>query len=164
MAAAFLLALVVVGAQAVVPPPCQGDPMSWCWDMDMAIRCGQEQQCQDLWDSLALGNVADGNDMADGSDMADGNDTADGDSVAQGRGIKCKLCTKALKKIQALAGDDPDEAAVAAALQKGCQALGRVKGKLCQQLVKKFRDQITEELQNGDTPRDICTALGICQS
>ncbi|XP_008637103.2 prosaposin-like isoform X1 [Corvus cornix cornix] len=159
MAAAFLLVLVVVGAaQAVVPPPCQGDPMSWCWDMDMAIRCGQEQQCQDLWDSLALGNVAEGDDMADGSDMADG------DSVAQGRGIKCRLCTKALKKIQALAGDDPDEAAVVAALQKGCQVLGRAKGKLCQQLVKKYRDQITEALQNGDTPRDICTAMGICRS
>ncbi|NXH35768.1 SAP protein, partial [Myiagra hebetior] len=86
------------------------------------------------------------------------------DSVAPGRGIKCKLCTKALKKIQALAGDDPDESAVAAALQKGCQMLGRTKGKLCQQLVKKYRDQITEGLQNGDMPRDICSAIGICQS
>ncbi|NWV53862.1 NKL protein, partial [Daphoenositta chrysoptera] len=87
----------------------------------------------------------------------------DGDGAAQGR-VKCRLCTKALKKIQALAGDDPDEAAVAAALQKGCRALGRAKGRLCQQLVNKFREQITEALQNGDTPRDICTAIGICRS
>ncbi|NXD94735.1 SAP protein, partial [Chaetorhynchus papuensis] len=86
------------------------------------------------------------------------------DSVAQGRGFKCKLCTKALKKIQALAGDDPDEAAVAAALQKGCQVLGRAKGKRCQQLVNKYRDQITEGLQNGDMPQDICAAMGICPS
>ncbi|NXS24200.1 SAP protein, partial [Mystacornis crossleyi] len=85
-------------------------------------------------------------------------------SVVPGRGIKCKLCTKALKKIQMLAGDDPDEAAVAAALKKGCQAMGRAKGKLCQQLVNKYRDQITEGLQNGDMPQDICTAIGICQS
>lgn len=51
-----------------------------------------------------------------------------------------------------------------AALQKGCQLLGRAKGKLCQQLVNKYRDQITEGLQNGDTPRNICTTIGICQS
>ncbi|NXO75263.1 NKL protein, partial [Sitta europaea] len=86
------------------------------------------------------------------------------DGVAPARGIKCSLCTKALKKIQALAGDDPDEAAVAAALQKGCRALGRVMGRLCQRLVKKYKSQITEGLQNGDMPRDICTALGICRS
>ncbi|NXC57487.1 SAP protein, partial [Aleadryas rufinucha] len=86
------------------------------------------------------------------------------DGVAQGRGINCRLCTKALKKIQALAGDDPDEAAVAAVLQKGCQVLGRVKGRLCQQLVNKYRDQIIEGLQNGDMPQDICAAMGICRS
>ncbi|NXR75646.1 SAP protein, partial [Pycnonotus jocosus] len=86
------------------------------------------------------------------------------DSVSQGRGIKCSLCTKALKKIQALAGDNPDEAAVEAALQKGCRMLGRAVGRLCQRLVKKYQDQITEGLQNGDMPRDICTAIGICRS
>ncbi|NXS81560.1 SAP protein, partial [Erpornis zantholeuca] len=86
------------------------------------------------------------------------------DGVAPGKGLKCKLCTRALKKIQALAGDDPDEDAVAAALQKGCQALGRSKGRLCQQLVNKYRDQITEGLQNGDMPQDICAAIGICRS
>ncbi|NXE98417.1 NKL protein, partial [Menura novaehollandiae] len=86
------------------------------------------------------------------------------DDVAQGQRIKCSLCTRALKKIKALAGDNPDEAAVTAALQKGCRALGRIMGRLCQRLVKKFQDQITEELQNGDMPRDICTAIGICRS
>ncbi|NXM09938.1 SAP protein, partial [Ploceus nigricollis] len=86
------------------------------------------------------------------------------DGMAQGRGIKCRLCTKVLKKIQALAGDNPDESAVAAALQKGCRMLGRVVGKVCQRLVNRYQDQITEGLQNGDMPRDICTAMGICQS
>ncbi|XP_068030522.1 saposin-C-like [Anomalospiza imberbis] len=149
MAAAFLLLLLLLllaAAQATAPPPCQGDPVSWCWDAATATRCGWEQQCQHLRDSLALGNVA------------------DGDGVGQGRGIKCRLCTKILKKIQSLAGNNPDESAVAAALQKGCRALGRVVGKLCQRLVNKYRDQIKEELQNGDTPRDICTAMGICRS
>ncbi|NXO32653.1 SAP protein, partial [Cisticola juncidis] len=86
------------------------------------------------------------------------------DSVAQGRRIKCWLCTKIMKQIQKLAGDNPDEGAVAAALQKGCQVLGRTIGRQCQRLVKKYRDQITEGLQNGDTPKDICAAVGICRS
>ncbi|NWI02174.1 SAP protein, partial [Tichodroma muraria] len=86
------------------------------------------------------------------------------DVVVPGKGIKCSLCTKALKKIQALAGDNPDEAAVAAALQKGCRRLGRALGRLCQRLVNKYKAQITEGLRNEDMPRDICTALGICQS
>lgn len=53
---------------------------------------------------------------------------------------------------------------MAAALKKGCRMLGRTVGKLCQRLVKKYQEQITDGLQNGDTPRDICTSLGICQS
>lgn len=56
------------------------------------------------------------------------------------------------------------QAAVAAALQKGCRLLGRVMGKVCQQLVNKYQDQITEGLQNGDMPRNICSAMGFCQS
>lgn len=40
--------------QATAPQPCQGDPMSWCWDMATTKHCGWEQQCQDLWNSLAL--------------------------------------------------------------------------------------------------------------
>ncbi|NWH86470.1 SAP protein, partial [Aegithalos caudatus] len=86
------------------------------------------------------------------------------DGVAQGRGIKCSVCTKALKKIKALAGDNPDEAAVAAAMQKGCRALGRAMGRQCQRLVKKYQDQITSGLENEDMPRDICTTIGMCRS
>ncbi|XP_064256351.1 uncharacterized protein LOC135287005 isoform X2 [Passer domesticus] len=180
MAAFFLLLLLLLlGAQATAPAPCQGDASSWCWDTATVTRCGWEQQCQHLRDSLALGNVGDGDSVADGdsmadtadgdsvADTADGDsvaDTADGDSMAQRKVIKCFLCTKVLKKIQKLAGDNPDESAVAAALQKGCQALGRVVGRVCQKLVKSYQEQITKGLQNGDMPRDICAAMGICQS
>ncbi|NXW69371.1 NKL protein, partial [Hirundo rustica] len=86
------------------------------------------------------------------------------DGMVQDRGIKCRLCTKVLKRIQALAGDNPDKAAVEAALQKGCRMLGRAMGRQCRRLVKKYQDQITEGLQNGEMPRDICAAMGICQS
>ncbi|NWI49957.1 NKL protein, partial [Calyptomena viridis] len=83
---------------------------------------------------------------------------------ALGQRIKCSLCTKVLKKIRTLAGDNPDEAAVTAALKKGCRLLGRVLGKLCHKLLSKYQDQISQGLQDGDTPRDICTAMGICKA
>ncbi|NWU87023.1 NKL protein, partial [Onychorhynchus coronatus] len=86
------------------------------------------------------------------------------DDMGLGRRIKCSLCTKALKKIQMLAGDNPDEAAVTAALKKGCRLLGRFLGKQCQKLVSQYQDQISQGLQNGDTPRDICITMGMCKA
>ncbi|NWQ69857.1 NKL protein, partial [Neopipo cinnamomea] len=84
--------------------------------------------------------------------------------MGQGWKIKCSLCTKALKKIQTLAGDNPDEAAVTAALKKGCRLLGRFLGKQCRKLVSQYQDQISQALQDGDMPRDICTTMGICKA
>ncbi|NXM72054.1 SAP protein, partial [Serilophus lunatus] len=86
------------------------------------------------------------------------------DEVAPGRRNKCSLCTKVMKKIKRLAGDDPDEEAVRAALKKGCRLLGRLLGKLCQKMVSKYQDQISQELQSGDSPQDICTAIGMCKA
>ncbi|NWI84561.1 SAP protein, partial [Pitta sordida] len=74
-------------------------------------------------------------------------------------GFKCSLCTKVVKKIKKLAGDNPDEAA----LQKVCQKLGRKLGALCQKMVNKYQEQIIQGLQDEDTPQDICTAIGICK-
>ncbi|XP_072702275.1 granulysin isoform X2 [Ciconia boyciana] len=156
MAAAFLLVLVAVGAaQAVVADPCQGGPASWCQDAATAAQCRREQYCRDLWDSLAL-------DVAEG-DAAEG-DAAEGDVAAPGKGKKCKLCIKILEQIKAMAGDDPDEEAVEAALGKGCRALGRRLGRACKVLVKKFREQISESLQNGDRAQDTCAAIGFCKA
>ncbi|XP_075379889.1 granulysin [Mycteria americana] len=152
MAAAFLLVLVAVGAaQAVVADPCQGGPASWCQDAATAARCRGEQYCRDLWDSLAPRDVAEG-------------DAAEGDAAAPGKGMKCKLCVKIVEQIKAMAGDDPDEEAVEAALGKGCRALGRRLGRVCKALVKKFREQISESLQNGDPAQDTCAAIGFCKA
>ncbi|KAJ7426213.1 saposin-C-like protein [Willisornis vidua] len=120
--------------------------------MATATRCGREQQCQRLWDRLALG------------DVAQGDEVFDGDAARPGRGFKCSLCTKALKMIQKMAGDDPDEEAVTAAMQKGCRLLGRVLGKQCQKMVKQYQEQISQGLQDGDSPQDICTSMGICKA
>ncbi|KAM9215836.1 antimicrobial peptide NK-lysin-like [Leptosomus discolor] len=149
MAATFLLVLVAVGAAwAAVPEPCQGGPASWCQDVATAVRCHREPYCRDLWDSLALWDGAEG-------------DVAEGDAMAPDKGKKkCSLCTKIVEQIKAVAGEDPDEAAVEAALGKGCRALGKVLGRVCKWLVKKFKEQLSEALQNGDRPRDACVAIG----
>ncbi|NXE30430.1 NKL protein, partial [Ardeotis kori] len=86
------------------------------------------------------------------------------DVAAPGRRKKCSLCTKILGQMKAMAGEDPDNEAVEAALGKVCQALGKRLGRICKRLVKKFRDQISEALQNGDQPRDICAAMGFCKA
>ncbi|XP_074899885.1 granulysin [Buteo buteo] len=152
MAAAFLLVLVAVGAvQATVPEPCQGGPASWCQDVATATRCHREQDCLDLWDSLDLWTVA-------------GGDVAEWTATVPGKGKKCSLCTKILEQIKAMAGDNPDEAAVEAALGKACRALGKRLGRLCKRLVRKYREQISEALQNGDEPQDTCVAIGFCKS
>ncbi|KAM9609591.1 granulysin isoform 1-T2 [Morphnus guianensis] len=152
MAAAFLLVLVAVGAaRAAVPEPCQGGPASWCQDVATATRCHRKQDCRDLWDSLDLWPVA-------------GGDVAEWTAMVPGKGKKCSLCTKILEQIKAMAGDDPDEAAVEAALGKACRALGKRLGRLCKQLVRKYREQISEALQNGDEPQDTCVAIGFCKA
>ncbi|NXP22482.1 NKL protein, partial [Scytalopus superciliaris] len=86
------------------------------------------------------------------------------DDTGSGPKITCSLCTRAVKKIQQLAGDNPDEDAVTAALRKGCRALGRALGKLCQRLVSHFQRQIRQGLQDGDTPRAICSAIRLCKA
>ncbi|NXF55072.1 NKL protein, partial [Oceanites oceanicus] len=86
------------------------------------------------------------------------------DMAVPGWGKKCNLCTKILQQIKAIAGEDPDEAAVEAALGKACRALGKRLGGFCKRLVKKFREQICESLQNGDQPQDACAAIGFCKA
>ncbi|XP_064328931.1 antimicrobial peptide NK-lysin-like [Phalacrocorax carbo] len=145
MAAAFLLVLVAVGAaQATVPEPCQGGPASWCQDMATATQCGREQYCRNLWDSLW--------------------EMAEDDMMELGKGKKCSLCTKILGQIKAMAGDDPDEEAVQAVLGKVCRTVGKRLGRFCKVLVKKYQEQISDALQNGDQPKDTCATMGFCKA
>ncbi|NXV22882.1 NKL protein, partial [Cepphus grylle] len=86
------------------------------------------------------------------------------DISGPGRGKKCSLCIKILQQIKAMAGDDPDEVAVEKALGKACQVLGRRLGRACKRVVKKYREEISEALQNGDQPQDTCAAIGFCKA
>ncbi|NXY87003.1 NKL protein, partial [Alcedo cyanopectus] len=84
--------------------------------------------------------------------------------AGSGRGKKiCSLCVKILEQVRETAGEDPDEAAVDSALGKVCRALGRRLSRVCKSLVKKYREKISEAVQNGEEPRDVCVAMGICK-
>ncbi|XP_069733630.1 saposin-C-like isoform X2 [Phaenicophaeus curvirostris] len=138
MAVACLFVLVVMGAWAADTEPCQSVLASPCQDVATATQ-------RDLWDSLAM------------------QDVTQGDGVIA-RGKKCSLCTKILTKLKEMVGEDPDEEAVAAALNKGCRTLGKLLGRFCKWVVKKKRDQIIQALQDDEDPRDTCTALGFCKA
>ncbi|NXX21061.1 NKL protein, partial [Podargus strigoides] len=86
------------------------------------------------------------------------------DVLAPGRGKKCSLCTKILGKVKAMAGEDPDEAAVAAALSKCCGARAGPWGRLCRRLLRKYRDRIGAALRDGRDPRAVCAAIGLCRA
>ncbi|NXW52903.1 NKL protein, partial [Nyctiprogne leucopyga] len=85
------------------------------------------------------------------------------DTVVAPRGWKCSLCTKVLKKVKAMVGKDPDEAAVLAALARGCRALGGGLARTCRRLLDKRGEKIREVLRDGDPPRAACTAIGLCR-
>ncbi|NXY51875.1 NKL protein, partial [Ceuthmochares aereus] len=85
------------------------------------------------------------------------------DWAAPGGKKKCSLCTKILEKMKAMVGTDPDEAAIAAALDKGCRGLGKILGRFCKWMVKKKQDQIMQALQDDEEPRDTCAALRFCK-
>ncbi|NWH68271.1 NKL protein, partial [Geococcyx californianus] len=86
------------------------------------------------------------------------------DAAVPGGKKKCSMCTKILKRMKALAGDDPDEEAVAAALDKGCRPLGKLLRRFCKWLGKKMREKISSVLQDGDEPRAACATLGFCKA
>lgn len=123
-------------------------------------------------------------------DLASG-DTVDVGMVAPGKGKKCSLCTKILDQIKARAGENPDEvrgtqgcqgagagalpsvapmpsvpllrqAAVEAALAKGCRGLGRRLGRVCKRLVGKHREELIEALLGAEDARTVCATIGLC--
>ncbi|XP_062452815.1 antimicrobial peptide NK-lysin-like [Rhea pennata] len=97
-------------------------------------------------------------------DARDGSwDLADGTQEEQAPGKKCTLCTKILQLLKKAVGDEPEEDAVEAALAKVCKAVGKRLGPLCKRLVKKYREQIMEALENGQDPVDTCKAMRLCK-
>ncbi|NXN99423.1 NKL protein, partial [Rhinopomastus cyanomelas] len=79
------------------------------------------------------------------------------------RGKLCTLCTKVLQRLEAKAGQKPDQDKVKMTLDKGCQALGQPLASTCRWLVKKFRQKVRVALQTGELPQKFCTALRLCK-
>uniref|UniRef100_A0A8C3S7T5 Saposin B-type domain-containing protein n=1 Tax=Chelydra serpentina TaxID=8475 RepID=A0A8C3S7T5_CHESE len=78
--------------------------------------------------------------------------------------IKCRICTSILKKLQSMVGDDPDEDSIVEAEDKLCGVVGRSLRRLCLYVMKKFKPKITEALQDGQDPKEICTSLRMCRA
>ncbi|NXE57977.1 NKL protein, partial [Casuarius casuarius] len=85
------------------------------------------------------------------------------DEAEAAPGKKCALCIKILQRIKDAAGDEPDEDAVQAALSGACKAVGKRLSRVCKWLVKKYQEKITEALENGQDPQDICKAMRLCK-
>ncbi|XP_067401916.1 saposin-C-like [Emydura macquarii macquarii] len=146
---ALILALQVLFAvatalasQDLVPESCLQGPDFWCQDMATAVQCQREKYCSNLagdfllWDQLE-------------------------DEAAPSK--KCTICTKVMEKLKSMLGDDPDEDDIEKALNSVCKALGRSLGRVCKSLVKKYKDQISDALQNNQEAGDICTQIKMCR-
>ncbi|XP_074796135.1 granulysin isoform X4 [Natator depressus] len=77
---------------------------------------------------------------------------------------KCTICTRLLKKLKSMVGDDPDEDSITKAEKKLCRAVGRSLRSLCRSVMKKFKSKIVEALQDGLEPKEICTSLRMCRA
>ncbi|XP_053125766.1 prosaposin-like [Hemicordylus capensis] len=136
----------VLAGSDLVPEPCLQGPEFWCKDVTTAVECKREKYCWDpqlslsLWEGLVEGDEA---------------------PAPQ---FKCTICTKIMKKLKKLAGDDPGEEKIDAAMKSLCGVVGRVLRGACIKMLRQFKDQIVEGLQNGDEPRDICVNINLCKS
>ncbi|XP_074979555.1 granulysin isoform X1 [Caretta caretta] len=77
---------------------------------------------------------------------------------------KCTICTRILKKLKSMVGDDPDEDSITKAEEKLCRAVGWSLRPLCRSVMKKFKSKIMQALQDGLEPKEICTSLRMCRA
>ncbi|XP_021230619.1 saposin-C-like [Numida meleagris] len=139
MAAAFIVLLAVGAAVQVAVTELPHDD-----HQDVATQSHEEQ----LWHLLQDGSAA--------------WDADEEDTMGPIKGIKCSVCTSLVKKLKKIVGDDPDEDAINTALNKVC-SIGKRQNRICKQLVKKFRQQLSDALQEDDDPQAVCTTLGLCK-
>ncbi|KAG6934397.1 granulysin [Chelydra serpentina] len=140
----FAVATALVG-QDLVPAQCLQGPKFWCQDVATAVECQREQYCMSLWADVPLW------------------DQLEAEDEAQAPNKKCTFCTQIVDKLKSMIGDEPDEDAINKALNSVCKAVGRRQARMCKSLMKRYKDQITEGLQNGDEAGDICTSIKWCK-
>ncbi|KAH1176689.1 antimicrobial peptide NK-lysin-like [Mauremys mutica] len=140
----FAVATVFAG-QDLVPTRCLQGPKFWCQDVATAVECQREQYCTSLWADVPLW------------------DQLEEEDEARPPNKKCTLCTQIVGKLKQLVGDDPDEDAINKALNSVCRSVGKRLARTCKSLLKKYKDQLTDGLQNGDEAGDICISIRMCK-
>ncbi|KAG6922245.1 antimicrobial peptide NK-lysin-like, partial [Chelydra serpentina] len=129
-------------ARELVPKQCLLGPEFWCRNLATAAQCGRQQDCKLLEQQMPQGWHV----------------------QKEAISIKCRICTSILKKLQSMVGDDPDEDSIVEAEDKLCGVVGRSLRRLCLYVMKKFKPKITEALQDGQDPKEICTSLRMCRA
>nr|XP_014430474.1 antimicrobial peptide NK-lysin-like [Pelodiscus sinensis] len=109
------------------------------------MECKKELYCRDVWADLAV------------------EDPLEEDDEARPPSKKCSLCTKLMDQLKSAAGEDPDEDAINSALRSACKALGKRVARVCKSLLKKYKDQISEALQNNEDSTEFCTNIKMCR-
>uniref|UniRef100_A0A8C8S881 Uncharacterized protein n=1 Tax=Pelusios castaneus TaxID=367368 RepID=A0A8C8S881_9SAUR len=140
----LLTVVTALASQALVPEQCLQGPAFWCQDTAKAVQCQQEQYCRSFWDDFPLWDQLE-------------------EDEAPAPKRKCRMCITVIKKVQSMIGDDPSEDNIEQALNSVCKSLGRLGGRMCKSLVKKYKDQISEALQNNQEAEDICTQIKLCK-
>ncbi|CAM5127753.1 unnamed protein product [Natator depressus] len=130
-------------ARELVPRQCLLGPEFWCRDPGTAAQCGRQHDCKLLEQHMPQ----------QGWHIQE-----------QTLSPKCTICTRLLKKLKSMVGDDPDEDSITKAEKKLCRAVGRSLRSLCRSVMKKFKSKIVEALQDGLEPKEICTSLRMCRA
>ncbi|XP_043359003.1 prosaposin-like isoform X2 [Dermochelys coriacea] len=129
-------------AQELVPKQCLLGPEFWCRDLGTAAQCGRQHDCKLLEQHMPQGWRI----------------------QEQAVSVKCTICTKIMKKLKSMVGDDPDKDSITEAEDKLCGVVGWSLRTLCRSVVKKFKSKIMQALQDGQDPKEICTSLKMCRA
>ncbi|XP_038240832.2 pulmonary surfactant-associated protein B-like [Dermochelys coriacea] len=140
----FIVATALAG-QDLVPTRCLQGPKFWCQDAATAIECQREQYCMSLWAAVPPW------------------DQLEEEDEAQSSAKKCTFCTQMVEMLKSKVGDDPDEDTINKALKSMCRAVNKRLARMCRLLQKKYKDQITEGLQDGSEAGEICTNIRWCK-
>ncbi|XP_072545524.1 antimicrobial peptide NK-lysin-like isoform X2 [Salminus brasiliensis] len=75
----------------------------------------------------------------------------------------CWACKWAMNKLKTHLGQNEKAEAIKKKLLKVCDGIGLLKN-ICQKIIHKFIDTLTEELSTSDDPKTICINIGICKA
>ena len=75
--------------------------------------------------------------------------------------IQCLFCKEVIKEVEAMTGDDQDEAKIRIALGKVCSHMPRATKNRCKKYVSKYSDEIVGLLVQKLPPKEVKTQVRI---